>query len=175
MNHGIINKQHYQNKNHKDRNIYTRYPELDKLYQYFFRTKRRDKYLVAMRYHAIKIIKHIYPEITLKEISGIINVTNHSSIIYYINKYSTIEGHDEFIKSNFKNYIENFLYPLTVKYINKHQHTDELYKAIFISAPKQEAEKPKIIRRYNYKIKRNKKEKNEYFDKERCRTLKDYI
>ena len=117
MNHGKVNEKYYSGVTLSEpkTNIYEMYPELLRLRNYFRRSSKRDRYYVAMKYHAIDVAKQIYPELCLEQLAEIINVANHATVLYYTRKYLPLTDHKEFIKNNFDNFINNYLYPVTPK------------------------------------------------------------
>lgn len=115
MNHGLINKHYHTGNMYKSQDIYETYPELLRIYNYFLKTNRRDRYYIAMKYHAIKVAQQIYPGIVLEELAELINIKTHSSVIYYLYKYIPIIGHDDFISSCFDRFIDNYIYPESIK------------------------------------------------------------
>lgn len=164
MNHGMINRFFYAGKVSSDEDVYTVYPELERLRRYFKEVNRRDRYYVAMKYHALKEAKSIYPEIVLEQLAEIINVTNHATVHYYIKTYIPLEGHRIFISENFNKFIDNFIYPLTAYGIDRKIHG--LYKQITLDECRTKNTEPitkkKKERKRNtnvYAVKRNKKER----------------
>lgn len=111
MNHALICKNYYKNK----KNAVDAFSlEFIKFELYFNAVQTRDWYYNAMKYHAIHVIKKLIPSITLQEIGNIVNL-NHSTVIYYLKRYTPLDGHKEFISKNFEKYIENQIYPLKPK------------------------------------------------------------
>lgn len=157
MNHGLINKTYYSSKLTNKDEIYNIYPELERFEKYFSNTKKRDRYLVAFRYEAVKRAKRIYPEIVLTELAKIINVDNHASVYYYLNKYIPLDGHEEFIKENFDKCMDNNLYPLTPTI--KAQQQKGLFNNTFIENGNLEyctkINKEKTKRKYEYQVLRD--------------------
>ena len=157
MNHGLINKTYYSKKLINKDEIYNLYPELERFEKYFANTRKRDRYLVALRYEAVKKSKLIYPEITLNELAKIINAENHATVYYYLNKYIPLDGHEEFIKENFDKCIDNNLYPLTPTI--KAQQQKGLFNNTFIENGNLEyctkINKEKTKRKYEYQVLRN--------------------
>lgn len=115
MNHGLINKFIYSQDNLTLEEIYSGYPELLRLKNYFQYVDRRDRYYIAMKYHAVHLAKRICPELFLTHIKEIINLSNHSSAYYYLYTYLPLEGHGEFIAKNFDRFIDNGIYPISTK------------------------------------------------------------
>lgn len=111
MNHALICKNYYGNT---IENKYPLYPELKRFEMYFNAVKARDWYYNAMKYHAIHIIKDLIPEYTLKQIGKIVDL-DHATVLHYLKKYTPINGHKEFISTNFERFIENQIYPLKPK------------------------------------------------------------
>ena len=164
MNHGLINKFFYLSKVSTDNDMFNVYPELDKLRRYFKEVNRRDRYYVAMKYHALKAAQRIYPEIVLEQMAEVINVTNHATVHYYLNKYIPLEGHREFISEHFDKFINNFIYPLTayseerkIYGLYKQTTLDEYRRKVDESATKKE--KPKKIRQRHQAFKKDIKER----------------
>jgi hypothetical protein len=165
MNHGLINKFIYAGKVSDDQDLYVIYPELSRLRNYFSKVNKRDRYYVAMKYHAVKIAKQIYPEIVLEQIAEIINVTNHATVFYYMNDYIPLDGHGVFIKENFDHFVDNFIYPLTT--VNgPERDTHGLYKQVTLDYIREKnlnsSSKEKKVRKRNknlYTVKRNKAER----------------
>ena len=111
MNHALICKNYYKS----DKNTLDFYkPELIKFRLYFNSVHARDWYYNAMKYHAIHIIKELVPNITLKEIGDIVNLS-HCTVIHYFKNYTPLDGHKEFISNNFDKFVENGIYPLKPK------------------------------------------------------------
>ena len=114
MNHGVINQFYYKGKENNDKML-LRYPVLKQYQDYFNNYKSRDRYYVAMKYHAIKQIKLIAPDITWQYLGKIMNM-HHSTVIYYAtDKYTPLPDHDLFINDNFENYINGFIYPVSTR------------------------------------------------------------
>lgn len=132
MNHGLINKHYHTGNMYKSQDIYETYPELLRIYNYFLKTNRRDRYYIAMKYHAIKVAQQIYPGIVLEELAELINIKTHSSVIYYLYKYVPIIGHDDFISHCFDRFIDNYIYPETIKN-NKGKSLHGLFRETSIS------------------------------------------
>jgi len=165
MNHGLINKFIYAGKVSDDQDLYVVYPELNRLRNYFSKVNKRDRYYVAMKYHAVKIARQIYPEIVLEQIAEIINVTNHATVVYYMNDYIPLEGHGVFIKENFDHFVDNFIYPLTtIKGIDRDTHglykqaTLEYIREKNLNSPSKEKKIRKRCKNI-YAVKRNKAER----------------
>lgn len=112
INHGLINKIYFkvisQNKYQK---IYDKHPEFIKYKAYFMRHYNRNRYYVALKYHAMTLIEKTEPTISQFQISDILNLHDRSTISYYKNEYKLIQDHHEFIKKYFNYCIENFNYP----------------------------------------------------------------
>jgi hypothetical protein len=164
MNHGIINKVLYSEKKLRKNSIIVFHTDVEKLRKYFVEVHCRDRYIVALKYHALKVAKSITPELTLTQLAEIINVYDHTVVSYYLNKYTPMEGHSKFISDNFNRFIDNFIYPLTTaegaeknKYGLYKQITLEQYRQIK-SAREKEREKINQ-RKYTNTIKKDKKEK----------------
>jgi hypothetical protein len=164
MNHGLINKVFYSGLVSNDQDLYEVYPDLNQLRRYFAAVNRRDRYYVAMKYHAIKVAKSIYPEIVLEQLAEIINVTNHATVFYYINTYIPVEGHREFISRYFNTFVQNQIYPLTAYGKDRKEHG--LFKQVALEECKQQredssSEKKKERKRNNYvyAVKRDKAER----------------
>jgi hypothetical protein len=162
MNHGIINKNYYAGLKISAIDLYEIYPDLIKYRDYFKNLKKRDRYYSAMKYHTIKVIKKIYPEISLILIADVINVPDHSSVLYYLNSYTPLMDHSSFISLNYNRFIEYKIYPLSVhpNLVNNHgvfkQITlDELKK---LESIKKKKKKPNV-RKYSPLVKKNPKEK----------------
>ena len=132
MNHGLINKHYHTGNMYKSQDIYETYPELLRIYNYFLKTNRRDRYYIAMKYHAIKVAQQIYPGIVLEELAELINIKTHSSVIYYLYKYIPIIGHDDFISSCFDRFIDNYIYPESIKIQKINQYMDYSKKYLFL-------------------------------------------
>jgi hypothetical protein len=165
MNHGLINKFIYAGKVSTDSDLYIVYPELNRLYEYFSKVNRRDRYYVAMKYHAVKLAKQIYPEIVLDQLSDLVNVKNHATAYYYMNNYVPLEGHGAFIKEHFDHFVDNYIYPITTKH-GKERDTYGLYKQVTLDKLRENylespPKKKKTTKRYNnvYAVKRDKKER----------------
>jgi hypothetical protein len=164
MNHGLINKVFYSGLVSNDQDLYEVYPDLNQLRKYFGAVNRRDRYYVAMKYHAVKVAKSIYPEIVLEQLADIINVTNHATVFYYINTYIPVEGHGEFISRYFNKFVQNQIYPLTAYGKDRKEHG--LFKQVALEQCKKQredsaSEKKTERKRNNYvfAIKRNKAER----------------
>ena len=164
MNHGLINKVFYSGLVSNDQDLYEVYPDLNQLRKYFGAVNRRDRYYVAMKYHAVKVAKSIYPEIVLEQLADIINVTNHATVFYYINTYIPVEGHSEFISRYFNKFVQNQIYPLTAYGKDRKEHG--LFKQVALEQCKKQredsaSEKKTERKRNNYvfAIKRNKAER----------------
>jgi hypothetical protein len=143
MNHGKINKQYYGELSKKIDDIYSAYPDLYKMYQYFRRLKKRDAYYVALKRHAITLIREMQVPITLTQIANIINLTNHATVINLEKNYKKVQNYDEFVKG-FDYYVENYLYPLTEK--NEHKrNTVKYYNLVHISDKNPEKQKENLI------------------------------
>lgn len=131
INHGVINKSYYKGKENNNK-ILIKYPKLNTFKEYFSNYKSRDRYYVAMKYHAIKQIKLIAPEITWKYLGEIMGGMHHASVIYYCNgRYTPLADHDLFIKDNFDTYVESFLYPISTRhfsYSTQREHGDFIGK-----------------------------------------------
>ncbi len=113
--HGVVNKIYYKGKENKN-NLLIKYPSLNRFKNYFSNYKSRDRYYVAMKYHAIQQIKLIAPEITWQYLGEIMGGMHHASVMYYCNgRYTPLPDHDLFIKDNFDIYIESFLYPVSTR------------------------------------------------------------
>lgn len=161
MNHGLINKSYYKNNLilSDGFDIYEVYVELNQLKNYFARLKKRDRYYAAMKYHAIKRAYEIYPTIILEQLAHLINAADHSTVLYYLNEYIPVEGHGEFIKNNFINYINNFIYPLTPKTTVDIKEYG-LYKPTHIPLQEiKDVEDQKKKRSYIYQVAKSKKER----------------
>jgi len=111
MNHARICKFYY---GEDDEGEILDYPEIKRFEFYFNGLYARDWYYNCMKYHAIHIIKEMYPSITLKKLGKIINI-DHSSIIHYLKRYVPIEAHNRFISNYFDKFVDNQIYPLTPK------------------------------------------------------------
>lgn len=166
MNHGLINKVFYSKLVSNDQDLYEVYPDLNQLRRYFAEVNRRDRYYVAMKYHAVKVAKNIYPEIVLEQIAEIINVNNHATIFYYMNNYIPVDGHGEFIKNYFQKFIEDQIYPLTAYGKDRQEHG--LFKQVTLeeyreqngeSASKENKNKKRKRNSYTHAVKRNKAER----------------
>lgn len=108
MNHALVCKNYYKNK----KNAVDAFGlEFIRFELYFNAVHARDSYYNAMKYHAIHVMKDLIPSITLKEIGNIVDL-DHSTVIYYLKRYTPLDGHKEFISKNFERYIENQIYPL---------------------------------------------------------------
>jgi len=157
MNHGLINRTYYSKKLVNKNDIYNLYPELERFEKYFSNIRKRDRYIVALRYEAVKRAQRIYPEIVLTELAKIINVDNHASVYYYLTKYIPLENHAEFIKENFDKCMDNNLYPLTPTI--KAQQQKGLFNNTFIESGNLEyntkIKKDNTKRKYEYQISRN--------------------
>ncbi len=130
MNHGRINKQYYGELTKDIESIYSAYPDLYKMYLYFRRCRRRDAYYVALKRHAVSIIRELKVPIVLRQVADIINVTNHATVINLEKNYKKVYDYDEFVKG-FDYYLENYLYPLTEK--NEHKrNTIGFYNLVHI-------------------------------------------
>lgn len=158
MNHGLINKNYYH-----DLTIYDKYPELTKLNRYFKAYTGKDKYYVAMKYHAVHLCKKICPDISLNGISNVVNLGGHDRAHYYLNKYIPIYGHKEFIDQHFNKFVEEGLYPI------KSRSTEDIkkygkFKPILLQKNKEHSQiKKKEVKKgrsskYSYKTERNEKE-----------------
>ena len=55
----MINKFFYSGLVSNDQDLYELYPDLRQLQRYFAKVNRRDRYYVAMKYHAVKLAKVI--------------------------------------------------------------------------------------------------------------------
>tara|TARA_R110001592_G_scaffold125249_3_gene334805 strand:- start:12490 stop:12909 length:420 start_codon:yes stop_codon:yes gene_type:complete len=118
MNHGVINKNYYKGKENNNK-LLVKYPILNTFKNYFSNHKSRDRYYVAMKYHAIQQIKLIAPEITWQYLGEIMGGMHHASVMYYCNgRYTPLNDHDLFIKDNFNMYIESFLYPISTRHFS---------------------------------------------------------
>ena len=166
MNHGMINKFFYSGLVSNDQDLYELYPDLRQLQRYFAKVNRRDRYYVAMKYHAVKLAKIIYPEIVLEQIAEIINVTNHATVFYYINNYIPVEGHKEFISKHFNNFVQNQIYPLTAYGKDRQEHglfkqvaLDEYTEQNGESTSKKKKERKRTGNSYVFAVKRDKKER----------------
>lgn len=166
MNHGLINKVLYSGLVSNDQDLYEVYPDLNLLRKYFAELNRRDRYYVAMKYHAVKVAKSIYPEIVLEQIAEIINVSNHATIVYYINDYIPVEGHGEFILKYFNKFVEDQIYPLTAYGKDRIKHG--LFKQVTLEecreqygkpSSKEKKDKKRKRNSYVYAVKRNKAER----------------
>jgi hypothetical protein len=118
-----------------------------------------------MKYHAVKIARQIYPEIVLEQIAEIISVSNHATIVYYMNEYMPLEGHGVFIKENFDHFVDNFIYPITTIQ-GKERDAYGLYKQVTLEYFREKniepSPKEKKNRKRNkniYTVKRDKKER----------------
>jgi len=165
MNHGLINRFFYAGKITGDQDLYSVYPELNRLRQYFSKINKRDRYYVAMKYHAVKLAKQIYPEIVLDQLADIINVSNHATVFYYMNNYIPVEGHGVFIKENFEHFVDNFIYPITTTH-GTEREAHGLYKQTSLatlreqnleSPPKEKKDKKRC--KNVYSIKKDKRER----------------
>jgi hypothetical protein len=162
MNHGIINKNYYAGLKISAINLYEIYPDLIKYRDYFKNLKKRDRYYSAMKYHTIKVIQKICPEISKNLIADIINVPDHASVIYYLNKYTPLTNHSSFISLNYNKFIEYKIYPLSIhpNLINN----NELFKQVTLDELKQlesikEKKKKPNVRKYTPLVEKNPKEK----------------
>lgn len=113
MNHGKINEKYYSKKIPRQVDIEEIYPEIGKIRRYFSKSPLKDRYYVAMKYHAISVVKSLYSNLVLEQLAAIINVQNHSTVIYYMQKYKPLSDHKEFIDKNFKHFVEHGIYPIT--------------------------------------------------------------
>ena len=172
MNHGIINKNFYSLKELRKNAIFTVNKDLIRLRKYFAETNSRDRYIVALRYHALKVAKSINSKLTLTQLKEIINVKTHATVRYFLNDYIPMEGHSEFISDNFNKFIDNFIYPLTTAE-GAEKNKYGLYKQVTLNEYKRiksfrEKEREKINKRkYTRAIKKDKKEKHKVY-KPRC-------
>jgi|9_EtaG_2_1085328.scaffolds.fasta_scaffold11983_5 hypothetical protein len=125
VNHGLINKAYYKQKENT-KNLFLEYPELEAFNKYFSNYTSRNRYYVAMKYHAIKQIKLMVPEITYQKVGEVMGGMHHATVLYYYSdKYTPLNNHDLFIKNNFNAYVESFIYPVTSKnyigeFVGKH-------------------------------------------------------
>lgn len=165
MNHGLVNKFFYSGKVSSDIDMYEVYPELLRLRLYFKELNKRDRYYVAMKYHAVKIAKTIYPKIVLDQLAEIVNVSNHATIIYYMDTYIPLEGHGKFIKENFDHFVDHFIYPITTV-LGRERNAYGVYKQITLEEcrkydKKSSGKEKKIKKRKKtiYHIKRDPKER----------------
>jgi hypothetical protein len=143
INHGKINKQYYGELSKKLDNIYSAYPDLYKMYQYFRRLKKRDAYYVALKRHAVTIIRELEAPLTLKQVAHIINLKNHATVINLEKNYVKVNNYDEFVKK-FDYYIENYLYPLTEKNEQK-RYSECFYTLVHIPDKNPEEQKEGIV------------------------------
>ena len=117
INHGVLNDIFYKTRDHDE--LLIQYPILNTYKEYFSNFKARDQYYIAMKYHAIKQIKLMVPEITLQYLGELVGGLNHSTIIYYMsNKYIPLPDHDKFIEENFDNYVKSYIYPISTRNYN---------------------------------------------------------
>lgn len=113
MNHGLINLLYYPESKKQAKTLYLSHPVYIKFNAYFKRYKGRDKYYIAMKYHAIQIMLKL--ELTSEQMKECFDLKSHSTILNIKNKYEKKRHHDSFIAENFDNYVENFIYPLAVR------------------------------------------------------------
>lgn len=143
MNHGKINKTYYGDLSKKTDDIYSAYPDLYKMYQYFKRLKKRDAYYVALKRHAVTLIRELKAPLTLKQIANILNLKNHATVINLEKNYVKVYNYDEFVKQ-FDYCVENYLYPITEK--NEHKRYNQcFYKLVYIPEKNAEEQKQSII------------------------------
>ena len=158
MNHGLINKNYYH-----DLTIYDKYPKFNQLQRYFKEYTGRDKYYVAMKYHAVHLCKQMCPDITLKAISEIVHLGGHDRAYYYLNKYIPLYGHKEFIDQNFNKFIEEGLYPIKPKTLEEGRQYGK-FKPVLLQKNRDPREtKKKEVKKgrpskYPYKTERDEKE-----------------
>ena len=167
MNHGLLNKLYYK-KLPKTANIFETTPDLYSLYIYFNEVNIKDQYYVAMKYHAIKLAKRIYPEITLKQLAELVNLKNHASVLHYMNNYIPLHGHRKFIDEHFNFFITNKIYPIS---INTKSNTNYhgLFKQVTLDEIKSKyhesiRKKKKIKTLQNPRIRRIQKDEKEKYD-----------
>lgn len=153
MNHGLINKVFYSKLVSNDQDLYEVYPELNQLRKYFAEVNKRDRYYVAMKYHAIKLAKTIYPEIVLEQLAEIINVNNHTSVIYYMHNYIPLDGHGEFISKYFNQFVQDKIYPLTAH--KKDRQKYGLFKQVTLEEYRKENTESSSKEKKQEKKKRN--------------------
>jgi hypothetical protein len=162
MNHGLINKFFYSKAIKNEEELYQIHPELNALRRYFAEVKRRDRYYVAMKYHAIKLAKRIYPKIVLEQLAEIINAADHTTVLYYMNNYTPLEGHKEFISKHFEKFVNEKIYPITTNSKERLEHG--LFKQVTLEKYREEYEiesskKKTRKKKYVYAVKRNKEER----------------
>lgn len=114
MNHGLLNKAYYKHcVDNFDEQLTKKNAYIDELSEYFKDIKRRDRYFIAMKAHAVELLTKLKYSTT--EIGEMFNM-NHSSIVHLKNKYKKMPNHDQFIVENFTKFIKDKLYPKTVLY-----------------------------------------------------------
>jgi hypothetical protein len=111
MNHGLLNKAYYKHcVNNFDQEIIKNSEYITELSDYFKAVRRRDKYYIAMKFHAIELLRKL--KYTTTEVGNLLNL-DHSSVVYLKNKYQKLPGHDKFIIDNFTKLIKEKKYPIT--------------------------------------------------------------
>ena len=113
MNHGKINEKYYSKKIPRQVDIEEIYPEIGRIKRYFSKSPIKDRYYIAMKYHALSVVKSLYPNLVLEQLADIINVKTHSTVIHYMRSYNPLPDHNEFIEQNFKHFVEHGIYPIT--------------------------------------------------------------
>jgi hypothetical protein len=115
-----------------------------------------------MKYHAIKLAKRIYPKIVLEQLAEIINAADHTTVLYYMNNYTPLEGHKEFISKHFEKFVNEKIYPITTNSKERLEHG--LFKQVTLEKYREEYEiesskKKTRKKKYVYAVKRNKEER----------------
>ena len=113
MNHGLINMLHKGFDKTDNPRIIELYNNVQEMREYFSRYKGRDRYYVAMKAHAAELLYKM--GLTQQTIMEILNMTNHSSVSYLLNRYVKQDDHKEFINGHFITFVKTFLYPLSEK------------------------------------------------------------
>ena len=125
MNHGVLCKKYYK-RQEWDKSVHTSDAQFIKvLTDYFSHYTSRNLYYSAMKHKTILTLRNL--NYTLYEIRDVLNLTNHATIVHYIQNYKKFYGYDEFINEHYMECILKGLYP-TSKYNKEKEMYFELIK-----------------------------------------------